>query len=229
MIQTRQKQKASSTKTIIFVDFDGTAAQEIASNCLLDRFAIADWRWLDRQFDDGQCSFRDRVVKGFSLLSGSRKAMIEFSQTLKLRTGFPEFVRFCRRQGWEMAIVSEALDFMIYAMLARTGLDGAIPVYCNRAVFHPEDKRFQGIELPYARKDCACKMGICKGALVRDAKQHFERVIYIGDGSNDLCPARHSDWVFARRKLAKRCQAEGIPYFPFEDFYDICAVLEEKP
>jgi 2,3-diketo-5-methylthio-1-phosphopentane phosphatase len=226
---TQRKPKTSSTKTIVFVDFDGTAAQEIASNCLLDRFAVADWRWLDRRFDTGQLSFKDRVVKGFSLLSGSRKAMIEFSQTLRLRMGFPEFVRFCLKRGWALAIVSEALDFMIEAMLKRAELDGAITPFCNRAVFHPEDGRFQGIELPYARKDCVCKMGICKGALVKDAKQRFERVVYIGDGSNDLCPARYADWVFARRKLAKRCQAEGIPYFPFEDFYDIRAVFAEKP
>ncbi len=206
------------------MDFDGTAAAEIASNRLLDRFAVADWRELDRRFDRGAITFRDRVVKGFSLLSGSRTDFEAFARTLALRPGFVEFTRFCRERGWELVIVSEALDVMVEAMLERAGLAG-VEVYCNRALFHG-DGRFCGIELPYVREDCACRVGLCKQAVLQQRAQGSEFIVYVGDGSNDLCPAREAHLVFARRRLAEGCEREGIPYQPFEDFYEITRKLQ---
>jgi 2,3-diketo-5-methylthio-1-phosphopentane phosphatase len=212
--------------TIVFVDFDGTVAAEIASNRLLDRFAVADWRALDRRFDSGELSFRDRVVKGFSLLSGSREMMQTFARTLSLRPGFPEFVRTCRGRGYPIIVVSEALDVMIHAMLDEESFN--LPVYCNRAVFHP-DGRYSGIELPYIRRDCPCEMGVCKRAIVLEHAQPFERVVYIGDGSNDFCPAREAHMIFARRRLAEHCRTQDIAYIPFEDFFDVQAALDGEP
>lgn len=120
---------------IVFVDFDGTAAQEIASNRLLERFAEGDWRELDRQLDEGSISFRECVLGQFSLLAGTREEMIAFARSeLRLRAGFKEFVQYCRR-NYEIHILSEALDFMIHAILEREGLDD-LPVYCDRAVFN---------------------------------------------------------------------------------------------
>jgi 2,3-diketo-5-methylthio-1-phosphopentane phosphatase len=213
-------------KTIVFVDFDGTVAAEIASNRLLDRFAVADWRALDRRFDSGELSFKDRVVKGFSLLSGSREAFQEFSRSLDLRPGFTEFVRTCRGRGHPIIVVSEALDVMIHAMLDAEGLD--LPVYCNRALFHP-DGRYSGLELPYIRRDCPCEVGICKRAIVLEHAKPFEQVVYIGDGSNDLCPAREAHMIFARRRLAEHCRSQDITYIPFEDFFDVRAALDGEP
>jgi 2,3-diketo-5-methylthio-1-phosphopentane phosphatase len=211
---------------IVFVDFDGTAAAEIASNRLLDRFAVADWRELDRRFDQGVITFRERVVKGFSLLSGSRADFEGFSRSLELRPGFGEFVRFCRERGWDLVIVSEALDVMVEAMLERAGLLD-LEVYCNRALFH-EDGRFCGIELPHVREDCVCEVGLCKRAVLRRRAQGDKFIVYIGDGSNDLCPAREADLVFARRRLAEGCEREGIPFVPFEDFYEIREKLQSS-
>lgn len=215
----------SAIAPLVFVDFDGTAAAEIASNSLLDRFAVADWRELDRRLDQGAISFRERVVKGFSLLSGSRDALREFSRSLEVRSGFAEFVRFCRERGWGPVIVSEALDVMVEAMLERAGLSD-LEVYCNRALFHP-DGRYSGIELPYVRRDCPCEVGICKRAILRRRAPRSEFIVYIGDGSNDLCPAREAHLVFARRRLAEHCRREGIPFVPFEDFYDVLEELKE--
>lgn len=213
-------------ETIVFVDFDGTVAAEIASNRLLDRFAVADWRALARRFDSGELSFRERVVKGFSLLSGSRKVMSAFSRGLHLRAGFSEFVRFCRGRGYPIIVVSEALDVMIHAMLDEDGFN--LPVYCNRALFHT-DGRYSGIELPYVRSDCPCEVGICKRAIVLEHAKPFERVVYIGDGSNDLCPAREAQVIFARRRLAEHCRSQDIEYIPFEDFFDVQAALDGEP
>lgn len=209
-------------RAIIFVDFDGTVAQEIASNRLLERFAQGDWRALDRQLDARQISFKDCVLQQFSMLTGTREEMVEFSRhELQLRSGFKEFVEYCRDGGHEVVIVSEALDFMIAAVLEREGLDD-LPIYCDRAIFH---SRRLTVELPHFREDCPCRVGNCKRAHLRALRDGFDIVVYIGDGSNDLCPAHEADLVFARRRLAEHCIAQKIEYFPFEDFYDVSRVL----
>jgi 2-hydroxy-3-keto-5-methylthiopentenyl-1-phosphate phosphatase len=206
-------------RVIVFVDFDGTAAEEIASNRLLERFAEGDWQQFDRQFDAGKISFRDCVVKQFSLLAGTRTQMIEFARSeLRLRAGFKEFVEYCRSRHHEIHILSEALDFMIHAILEREGLDD-LPVYCDRAIFN--DDQLVRIELPHFREDCACRVGNCKGAHVEALRDRFDFMIYIGDGSNDLCPARRTDLIFGRRRLEEICKAQGIEYHPFEDFYEV--------
>lgn len=211
-----------SGSTCIFVDFDGTAAEEIASSRLLERFAQGDWRKLDQQFAAGEISLKECVLRQFSMLVGAREEMVEFSRReLNLRPGFKEFVGYCQARGYEIRIVSEALDFMIEAMLGREGLS-ELPVYCDRAVFH---SRRLTVELPYFREDCRCGVGNCKRAHVLAHRDQFDLIVYIGDGFNDLCPAREADLVFARRHLAEHCAAEGIEYRPFEDFYQVKRAL----
>lgn len=211
-------------RVIVFVDFDGTAAQEIASNRLLERFAEGDWRELDRQLDEGSISFRECVLGQFSMLAGTREEMIAFARSeLRLRAGFKEFVQYCRDRNYEIHILSEALDFMVHTILERDSL-GDLPVYCDRAVFN--DDRLVKIELPHFREDCLCKVGNCKGGHVAELRERYDFMIYIGDGSNDLCPAKKVDLVFARRSLAECCQAQGIEHQPFEDFREVIRALK---
>ena len=54
-------------------------------------------------------------------------------------------------------------------------------------------------------------------------------MVYVGDGRNDLCPARRSDAVFARDELLRLCREEGVPVRQFNDFTDVMAGLEELP
>ncbi len=211
-------------RLIVFVDFDGTAAQEIASNRLLDRFAQGDWRELNCQLKEREISFKDRVLKQFSMLAGTREEMVEFCRReLQLRSGFKAFVRWCRAHNHQIVIVSEALDFMIEAILEREGLSD-LPVYCDRAVFH---SRGLTVELPHLREDCRCQVGNCKRAHLLAQRDQFDLVVYIGDGSNDLCPAKEADLVFARRRLAEDCEAQRIEYLPFEDFHRVRRILAE--
>jgi len=63
-----------------------------------------------------------------------------------------------------------------------------------------------------------CNVNICKGeelqAFIKRHGVDYERIIYIGDGSNDFCPAvklRKQDMVFCRkgRALERRIKQEG--------------------
>ena len=204
---------------IIFIDFDGTAIEEIASNRLLDRFASGDWQELNRKYDAQMISFRECVFEQFSMLVGQRQEMIEFVRDeIKLRAGFKEFINHCKLQQYDIHIVTEALDFMVEAVFEREQIFD-IQIYSDRAIF--EEGLFARVELPHTRPDCVCQLGNCKGGHVRKYHPHYDLKIFVGDGSNDLCAARESDLVFARRRLAELCQQHEIEFVPFEDFFVI--------
>lgn len=206
-------------RVIFFIDFDGTTAAESGSNRLLDRFARGDWRELDRKLDANEITFRECVVGQFSMLFGKREEMIQFVQNeIQLRRGFKEFISFCQDRKYDIHIVAEALDFMIETVFERERIKG-IPIYSDRALF--QSGQFSGLELPHSRPDCHCNLGNCKGGHVLAHHDRYDFKIYIGDGSNDLCGARHSDMVFARRRLAELCETQEIDYVPFEDFFTI--------
>jgi 2-hydroxy-3-keto-5-methylthiopentenyl-1-phosphate phosphatase len=50
-------------------------------------------------------------------------------------------------------------------------------------------------------------------------------VVYVGDGYSDRCAAEDADRVFARRGLAAYLEERGVPFEPFEDFFEIAARL----
>jgi len=204
---------------IIFVDFDGTAAAEIASQKLLSRFADGNWLEIDEQLDRGEISFYECVKQQFGMIRGHSAELENFCKTeLQLRSGFVEFVQYAESMGYEVHIVAETLDFMIRAILEREGL-GHIDIICDLGIF--ENEHLVQIEFPNLRQDCQCGLGNCKGGHVRDHHESHGVRIFIGDGSNDLCGARHSDVIFARRRLAQLCDEQGLAYHRFEDFYDI--------
>ena len=219
----------ASDKTIFFVDFDGTAVEQIASNRLLNEFVEDDWQRLDEQLMRDEISFYDCVRTQFNMLAGqSRQSMSAFARaTIDLRPGFAAFVAHCEREGHEIHIVSEALDFLIRAVLERDGL-GHLPVYGDRGVFD-EDDRFLRIEFPYRQPDCVCELGNCKDGHVRTHRDGYETTVFIGDGKNDFLAAQEADRVFARRTLAELYGAAGLTYDPFDTFHDVLRALLRTP
>ena len=51
------------------------------------------------------------------------------------------------------------------------------------------------------------------------------RTVMIGDGYSDYCAARLADAAFARAAMRDHCDANGVPYIPFEDFHDVLAAF----
>lgn len=215
---------AQAKRAVIFVDFDGTAAQESASERLLERFAQGDWQAWDKLLDERKISLKECVAHQFSMLVGSHAEMIRFCEReLALRAGFSDFVNHCKSRQHTVIIVSEALDFMIKTILDRAGF-GDILVYSDRAVFHEDRVR---VEFPFSQPDCSCQAGICKKSRVLAHREQADVSVYIGDGTNDFCPAQETDLIFARRRLAEKCQTHQIRYYPFDDFFQVRQCLQE--
>ena len=50
-------------------------------------------------------------------------------------------------------------------------------------------------------------------------------LVFVGDGLSDRCASLACDRVFARVGLAAYLDEQGVPYEPYETFFDVAAAL----
>lgn len=101
-----------------------------------------------------------------------------------------------RFQNVEIIIVSDANEFgireIVQRMVGPEHLDAIVPMVTNRAVITEQDC-LQVLPFQWQRNCEICPPNLCKGQALEDytstASSHFSRIVYIGDGKNDVCPA----------------------------------------
>jgi 2,3-diketo-5-methylthio-1-phosphopentane phosphatase len=144
-------------------------------------------------------------------------------EKVALRPGFRELLTLCRERNWEFTILSEGFGLHIRTVLQREGL-GGLRFYSNDLVF--VDGRIE-VKQHDLNPDCG-RCGNCKRSYVRGYKAAGCRVVYIGDGITDFCPAKEADLVLAKGVLARYCEREGVGYAPFQDFHDVVDLLRQE-
>lgn len=206
----------------VLCDFDDTAAEQNVAHLLLDRFKGDGWRRLLKRFRDGTIPPKEYFEAPFRAIAATRREMqTHVREAASLRYGFAELADYCARNGVELAIVTHGLDFYVQALLEHNGL-GWVPTYPVNAHFTPAGIRF---EYRYTKPGCQ-EWGNCKCTVVeRYAKAEY-RVLYVGDGASDFCPARKADLVVARTGLLEMCREEGLLHHELRDFTDVIKALE---
>ncbi len=210
-------------KTIIFSDFDGTVTLQDSLDTVLDAFARGDWRQVGARIWESGLGSRLAIQKELSLLEATPEqieALLE--EQIELSPGFEEFLQFCRKRDWDFVILSEGFSLHIDRILGKYDLSG-IPYYANELIFTEAGIKTRSV---HANPECG-RCGNCKRSHILEAHQSYDRVIYVGDGRTDHCPAGAADQVFAKRLLEKYCQQEHIPYISYRDFFDILKHLEQ--
>jgi 2,3-diketo-5-methylthio-1-phosphopentane phosphatase len=213
-----------SERTLVLCDFDGTVSPMDVGNRLLNCFTGADWERIDRDYCAGRIGSQAAYRMIAPLVRGTRDDMLEYVLSVAaLDRHFAEFHHICRQNSVELKIVSDGLDFYIEALLARYGLTG-LEFFANRTVFQGEAVTF---EFPGASDDCG-RCGNCKRSILMRCRQAYGRIVYIGDGHSDVCPAKHADLVFAKAVLFEKCSGNGNPCVRFETFKDIIRSLQGR-
>ncbi len=202
----------------VVADFDGTVTEGAVCLQLLDRFAAPEWQEVERQLVEGSISVKDCTAREFGMLEATEEEIKAFvREHAELREGFPEFVSHLRGLGYPLAIASNGVDIYIDEVLETNGID-YVAVFCN--TMEPEGEGRWSVGTPHEDDECD-ECGTCKANLVEMLKTDGNYVVYIGNGRNDLCPAKAANLVFARDRLAKAMMEEGLPFIGFEDFFDI--------
>lgn len=213
-------------KPVIFCDFDGTVTMKDNIVSIMEKFAPPEWEKLKDGVLSRSISIQEGVGDMFNLLpSELKEEIIRFvMETAEVREGFGDFVQYTREHGIPLYIVSGGIDFFVHPMLERYGsFDG---IYCNEANF--EGTNIQ-IDWPHScdtecgNQNCGC----CKPTIIRNLSNDKTHSIVIGDSVTDLEAAKIADTVISRDYLSDRCEELGIPYKPFETFYDCIEILED--
>jgi 2-hydroxy-3-keto-5-methylthiopentenyl-1-phosphate phosphatase len=134
-------------------------------------------------------------------------------ENLRFRPGFAELAH-----AYDPLVVSSGFHELIVPLLAREGLE--LEIVANRLDPQPDGWR------ALFREADACD--VCGERCKRsDLLGRDEGFVYVGDGFSDRCVALAASRVFARDGLADYLAAKGVPFEPFEDFYDVERALAE--
>ncbi len=68
-----------------------------------------------------------------------------------------------------------------------------------------------------------------KGAYVNSFLREGYRIIYVGNGTSDLSPARRCHYIFATGSLLTHCQRLNVDCAPFTDFNEVVSTIETLP
>ena len=212
-------------RILVLCDFDGTICTVDMGNEILNRFTGKGWDEIDRAYCADEIGSRDAYTQVASLFRGTRPQMLEFvSNYEKIDPHFTDFYQFCSEEGIDLKIVSDGLDFYIDAILRKHNLQD-IEFFCNVVVFR--DGSTHSIEFPQMNTTCK-KCGTCKNSVLKKHRLDYDRVIYVGNGYSDVCPAKDADLVFAKEVLYEKCMQNGTRCVHYENFGDIRKYLNKN-
>jgi 2-hydroxy-3-keto-5-methylthiopentenyl-1-phosphate phosphatase len=214
------KSLEQSRKIIIQCDFDGTVTEDDISFILLDAFAKGDWRTINKQHSEGKITVGQFNERAFGLVRASKKAMLDYlKDKVKVRPGFQKLVELCQQKGIRLVIVSNGLEFYIKRILEDMGL--------YNLEYHAAETRFHAnkLKVRYIGPDGSVVDSGYKEKYVNKYLNEGYNVVYIGNGSSDLSPARGAHQIFATESLLEHCQRSGLTCIPFTSFLEINLVL----
>ena len=205
---------------IVFCDFDGTITVEDLIVAVWRGFASDGWQDQVTEILSQRKPLKEGVAEIFAQVRTSEKdAIVEYAKrVVALRPGFQELLESCAEMHIDFLVVSGGIDFFVEPVME------SFKPWIKRMYTIPADLSgdFIALQHPYACETC----GICK-ARVMDEYLGAYRIV-VGDGVTDLHGARKADLVFARGQLSRLLGDEGIPYEPFETFFDVKDALGRR-
>lgn len=213
-------------KIAVFCDFDGTITEKDNIIALMEKFAPPQWVAVKDKILGQEITIQEGVGEMFSLIpSELREEMIQFAvENASIRDGFQQFIDYLKARNIPLYVVSGGIDFFVEPILEEYGPFSE--VYCNGADF--SGKTIQ-ITWPHScDSQCSNGCGCCKPSVIRKLDGNDYYKIIIGDSITDLEAAKQADLVLATDFLQDKCKALGIPFEPFETFYECVHVIKNK-
>ena len=208
-------------RTLVQCDFDGTITEKDVGFLLLDTFAAGNWRQLHKEYEEAGITVGRFNRDAFAMVRADRQSLSKVARAeVKIRPGFHELVAYCRRKDYRFVIVSNGLDFYINTILRDIGVED-IEVFAAQTRFHPDGLKVQYIGPDGRQLDDAFKEAYANSFLREDY-----RIIYVGNGTSDISPARRCHYIFATSNLLTHCKKLNLNCTPFIDLNDVVRGLE---
>ncbi|KAI4894691.1 hypothetical protein NFI96_001392 [Prochilodus magdalenae] len=201
------------SRFLIFFDFDETVIAESSDDAVI-RVApgqtIPDW--LKDTFRPGQYHEHSRHILTYLAQQGVSEGTIRDAiENIQPAPGLPVLLGFLRshHQDFECVVLSDANTYFIETWLRKAGTRQLFSeILTNPGSFNKDGHL---VLQPYHAHTCPrCPDNMCKQVILRDylgrrARERgipFQKVFYIGDGANDVCPTLalgQKDTAFPRR------------------------------
>ena len=199
----------------VFCDFDGTITSQDSIVFLTERFgggpgfrsgALA-------RIKSGEWSVFEAIEYELASVTISwEEAARVLRAKIKVDSFFEDFVAFCNERSLRIQVVSSGMRPVVELFIGHLGLE----IYAHPVTISAQGWHYQ----PDAT--------VMKVPVLEEARRHTKRLIYVGDGTSDVCAIPYVDDLFAKRYLADYCQANGVPYIPFDTFDDVQRELERR-
>jgi 2,3-diketo-5-methylthio-1-phosphopentane phosphatase len=209
----------------VFFDFDNTITAFDVLDGIIERFSVnRDWIAYEEAWKKGKIGSRQCLDGQVRSIRVERAQLHAYLATVGIDASFGRLLALLRRHGVEPVIVSDSFTQLIGYILEHNGISG-ITVHANSLRMHG-NCLFPSF--PHAGAECN-RCGHCKTETLARAEFAGKRAIYIGDGLSDLCPARRSDLVFAKRgcSLQRHLLETGGHCQPFDTLSDIYKFFTE--
>lgn len=199
----------------ILCDFDDTISRINVGDFLYEQFASCGlehalkWR-------KGEISSKQEFLSTFATVTASKEKMEAAISSVEIDPGFKSLIDFSSQMGYELAIVSDGLEWYISYVLAQHDIHD-VPIYANQIHFEDGAYRF---EFPWYRDETPLR-GVCKPEIVRRFQNPGTKVVYIGDGLTDVDAVGVADFVYAKDNLLKHCIQQRIPAMPFTTLSEV--------
>jgi len=195
------------------LDWDGTVTVVDTLWLVLEEFGDYDvFRRAGEQLMRGEIDYRELMELEFSTVKDARldDVVAWLVENARIRPGFHELV-----ERFEPLVLSSGFEELIRPLLARESVE--VELIANRI-----DPRPDGWRVLWSR-DAPCETcgDWCKRSGLPDGP-----FVYVGDGYSDRCPSLAAERVLARAGLADYLAAEGRPFEPFEDLFDVLKALK---
>ena len=212
-----------SQRTLV-VDFDGTITEQDVLDEIARTFGDDEvYREVDEALDRNGITLHEVLRREFEPVRAPLGEVVEWIHAnASIRPGFFELVELARERGWRLVVVSSGFRQLIEPVLERAGIEG-LELVSNEVDPDPEGWRITFFD----ESRCEICGEACKRMTVRSVVDGGE-VVYVGDGYSDRCAAEDADLVFARRGLAAYLTERGVPFEPFDDFFQIAEKLETE-
>lgn len=207
-----------NSRNIVICDFDGTITKVDSINDFLDKFA--DKKWLDIEADwvAGKVSTCDAMRGQFGLVKNMTEEKLNaFFESMEIDETFIDFRRFAAENNIKIVIVSDGFEYFIRRILEKYGIKD-IEIYSNHFEFNNGNFK---MDFPNIKSDCVRHAGTCKCHFIKNFKNKYDTVFYVGDGPSDYCAADKVDFLFAKKRLLTYCKANDIPYNEYIDFNEV--------
>jgi 2,3-diketo-5-methylthio-1-phosphopentane phosphatase len=221
-------------KLKIFCDFDGTVTKNDVWVSAFGKF-IKDRKKFDivcEEFTSNVITSRECSLRELDLIEDFNFDILnKYLDEEEIDDYFKDFLEYCRKNDYEITLLSEGLDYYIKYILERENLD--LKFYSNTMVLKEMTdetgrKKFKlTCEFPYPDEHCTY-CGMSKRNIIINNTDDFddEVSVFIGDGTSDFCASNYADVVFAKKRLASYCRKNNITFFEFRNFKDIKDKLE---